>query len=70
MLMLAPFSGVSQGTQRALYSQDEPCTFTAVYCVVQKGEALTLLPGAARLSGIVAAFLVAAWMDCVDSDFS
>lgn len=53
--MLAASSGVPQCTLRALRSQDELCTFTAVHCVEHKGGALTLLPGATRLSGTVAA---------------
>lgn len=65
MRMLASFSGVSQCT----HSQDELYGFTAVHCVTQKGEALTLLPAAARLSETVPTLLVVARMDCVDSDF-
>lgn len=58
-----------QCTQCALHSQDELCTFTAVLCVVHKGEALTLLPGATRLSGTVPVLLVVALMDSMDTDF-
>lgn len=69
MLMLAAFSGVSQCTQCALYSQDELSTLAAVLCVVQKGEALTPLPGATRVSGTVSVLLVVAPMDSMDTDY-